>query len=153
MITVPSKNMLLGFFFVFQSGIIRHCSKHLQDNLLQNSKIKQKSSPSEYYATQPVLLPLPVAVVAAYLEVQMGSYVRYQMLEYLGYFQMWRGIVLSMLCEGLGFTFAYSVGLLKKNNLHLLQVNTSLVLKSSNFPPKQTISLINIWFTLANINI
>lgn len=49
-----------------------------------------------------------------------------------------------MLCEGLGFTFAYSVGLLKKNNLHLLQVNTSLVLKSSNFPPKQTISLINI---------
>lgn len=77
-----------GVFFVFQSGIIRHCSKHLQDNLLQNSKTKQKSSPSEYYATQPVLLPLPVAVVAAYLEVQMGSYVRYQMLEYLGYFQM-----------------------------------------------------------------
>jgi len=71
MIVVPGKNILV--FFIFQSGIIRHCSKRLRDNLLQSSKKKQKSPPSEYSATQPVLLLLPMAVAVAHLDMQAGS--------------------------------------------------------------------------------
>lgn len=99
-------------FFILQSGITRYCSEHLQVNLFYSSKTKQTSSPPEHFATQSVVLALCTASGCSSFRSAKGklSYIRYQILENLGYFQVLQGsvIALIMLHKSLVFTFVYN---------------------------------------------